>query len=135
METAMIGKYGLALSATAILLTAITPAAAASPVDAAFGNTIMSTYPDGRTAELWLHPDGSYTAEGRKGDPSNGHWSTKGEKLCLKQSKPVPTLISFCQAVPANGLRDGWTSKAVSGEKIAIKLVHGRAKGHQGPGS
>lgn len=118
------------VAATAALLAG---AAQASPLDAAFGNTILSTYPDGRTGELWLHPDGSYTAEGRKGDPSSGHWSTKGEKLCLKQSKPMSSFISFCTAVPANGLRDGWTSKAISGETIEVKLVHGRAKGHQGP--
>jgi hypothetical protein len=110
-------------------------AAEAAPMDGAFGNTILSTYPDGRTAELWLHPDGSYTAEGRKGDPSSGHWSTKGEKLCLKQAKPMGVPISFCQAIPANGLRDGYTTKAVSGETIQVKLVHGRAKGHQGPAS
>jgi hypothetical protein len=112
------------------------PAAEAAPMDEAFGNTILSTYPDGRTAELWLHPDGSYTAEGRKGDPSSGHWSTKGDKkLCLKQSKPIGVPFSFCQAIPANGLRDGYTTKAVSGETIQVKLVHGRAKGHQGPAS
>jgi len=120
-----------ALSAMAMLAGA----AQASPVDAAFGNTILLTYPDGRTGELWLRPDGSYTAEGRKGDPSSGHWSTKGEKLCLKQSKPMSSFIAFCTAVPANGLRDGWTSKAVTGETIKVKLVHGRAKGHQGPAS
>jgi hypothetical protein len=119
-----------ALSVTATLLAG---GVQASPVDAAFGNTILSTYPDGRTGELWLHPDGSYTAEGRKGDPSSGHWSTKGEKLCLKQSKPMSSLISFCSAVPANGLRDGWTSKAVTGETIKVRLVHGKAEGHQGP--
>lgn len=121
-----------ALSAIGALLAGV---AQASPVDQAFGNTILSTYPDGRTAELWLHPDGSYTAEGRRGDPSSGHWSTKGEKLCLKQSKPMPSFIAFCTSVPANGLRDGWSSKAVSGEKIQVKLVQGKAKGHQGPPS
>jgi len=129
----MIGKLAVgAMTAATVLLAG---AAQASPVDAAFGNTILSTYPDGRTGELWLRPDGSYTAEGRKGDPSSGHWSTKGEKLCLKQSKPMSSLIAFCTAVPANGLRDGWTSKAVTGETIKVKLVHGRAKGHQGAAS
>ena len=109
--------------------------AQASPVDAAFGNTILSTYPDGRTGELWLHPDGSYTAEGRRGDPSSGRWSTKGAKLCLKQQHPMPSFMSFCSAVPPNGLRDGWSSKAVTGEPIKVRLVQGRAKGHQGPAS
>lgn len=110
-------------------------ARAAAPMDAAFGNTILSTYPDGRTAELWLHPGGAYTAEGRKGDPSSGQWSVKGDKLCLKQSKPMSSFFRFCRKVPANGLRDGYTTKAVSGETVQVKLVQGRAKGHQGPGS
>ena len=127
--------WNLALCGLSAMTALLAGAAQASPVDAAFGNTILSTYPDGRTGELWLHPDGSYTAEGRKGDPSSGHWSTRGEKLCLKQSKPMSSFISFCTAVPANGLRDGWTSKAISGEKIQVKLVHGRATGHQGPPS
>jgi hypothetical protein len=122
--------------ATAALLAAgiaLSAAAAPAAVDEAFGNTILSTYPDGRTGELWLHPDGSYSAEGRRGDPSSGHWSTKGEKLCLKQSKPIPSFIAFCTALPKDGLSAGWTTKAVTGETIKVKLVHGRAKGRQGP--
>ena len=110
-------------------------AAQAAPIDATFGNTILSTYPDGRTAELWLRADGAYTAEGRRGDPSNGHWSTKGDKLCLKQSRPMPMFMAFCSSLPRNGLEEGWTSKAVTGETIQVRLVHGRAKGRQGPAS
>lgn len=121
--------FGGALAA-AVVLGGV---AHASPVDAAFGNTILSTYPDGRTGELWLHPDGGYAAEGRRGDPSSGHWSVKGEKLCLRQSKPMPSFIAFCSALPSQGLAAGWTTKAVTGETIKVKLVHGRAKGHQGP--
>jgi hypothetical protein len=120
-----------ALSSAALLAGA----AQAAPMDQAFGNTILSTYPDGRTGELWLHPDGSYTAEGRKGDPSSGKWSMKGEKLCLKQLKPSNSLISFCKEANADQLKSGYTTKAVSGETIQVKLVPGRAKGHQGPGS
>ena len=121
--------------ATLVALSAGAAVAGGSPMEAAFGNTILSTYPDGRTAELWLHPDGGYTAEGRKGDLSSGRWSMKGDKLCLKQSKPMSSLFAFCRKAPANGLRDGYTTKAVSGETIRVKLVHGRAKGHQGPGA
>ena len=36
----------------------------------AFGSTIVSTYPDGRQGKLWLKADGTYTAEGRKHQPS-----------------------------------------------------------------
>jgi hypothetical protein len=129
----MIRKLALAGGAAALILAGV--AQAASPMSGAFGNTILSTYPDGRTAELWLHPDGRYDAEGRKGDASSGQWSTKGEKLCLKQVKPSSSFIAFCRPMPAEGLAAGYSTKAVTGETIKVKLVHGRAKGHQGPAS
>ena len=97
-----------------------------SPVSAAFGNTIVSTYPDGRTAELWLKSDGSYTAEGRKHDRSNGHWSVKADKLCLKQAHPFAFGYVFCTEVPDVRPGSSWTGKAVTGEAIRIKLVRGK---------
>ena len=103
-------------------------AADQSKVAAAFDNTIVSTYPDGRTGELWLASDGSYTAQGRRHDPSNGHWRVKGDKLCLKQSRPIPVPFSFCTPLPSE-LGAGWTGKAVSGEAIQIKLVKGHVTG------
>src|SRR5271165_2274153 len=96
-----------------------------SMVDKAFGNTIVSTYPDGRTAELWLNPDGSYTAEGRKHDPSRGHWRVKGDRLCLNQARPVPSPFSYCTTIPSSGMGRDWPAKAVTGERITVKLVHG----------
>jgi hypothetical protein len=122
-----------ATTAAILAAGALTGAGAPASIDAAFGNTILSTYPDGRTGELWLHPDGSYAAEGRRGDPSSGHWKTKGEKLCLKQSMPAPSFFSFCTPLPKGGMNTSWTAKAVTGEPIQVKLVRGRAKGHQGP--
>ena len=116
---------GLGLAAT----LAASPCAAQdrSVVQAAFGNTIVSTYPDGRTGELWLHPDGSYAAEGRRHDRSDGHWKVKGDNLCLRQSHPLPVPFSFCTPV-ARGAVGGasWTGKAVTGEAISIRLVRGR---------
>jgi hypothetical protein len=44
----------------------------AARIQIAFGNTIVSTYPDGRQAHLWLQPDGTYTRHGRPDDRSNG---------------------------------------------------------------
>jgi len=123
-------RFGWASIVAAGLLVG---SAHASPIDELIGNTILSTYPDGRTGELWLHADGSYAGEGRRGEPSSGHWSVVGEKLCLKQFRPIPSLISFCAGLPANGLRDGWTRKAITGETIKVRLVHGRVKGPQDP--
>ena len=100
-----------------------------SPVRAAFGSTIVSTYPDGRTAELYLQPDGGYTAKGRRGDGSSGHWKVNDGKLCLTQSRPLPVPFSYCTPIPSNGLHGAWTAKAVTGERIAVKLVKGHYEG------
>jgi hypothetical protein len=59
-----------ALLLTATVLTAApAPAAGVAP---AFGNTIVSTYPDGRTAKAWLQSDGTYLGEGRRGGRTSG---------------------------------------------------------------
>jgi hypothetical protein len=96
-------------------------------VEKAFGNTIVSTYPDGRKGELWLQPGGAYTAEGRRHDPSSGHWTVKGDRLCLKQSKPIFAPFSFCTPMPSGGVGSTWSAKAVTGEQISVKLVKGRS--------
>lgn len=94
-------------------------------IQRAFGNTILSTYPDGRTARLWLDPSGSYTAMGRRKDRSSGHWKISGDKLCLKQSHPfAPPFFKYCTAIPES---DHWSAKAVTGEPIRVRLVPGRA--------
>ena len=100
--------------------------AAAKPgLDPAFKNTIVSTYPDGRQAKLWLDKDGSYTAEGRRHDRSNGYWTLKGAKICLRQSKPPTLPFSYCTALPSGGVGAAWSAKAVTGEPIKVKLVKG----------
>jgi hypothetical protein len=95
-------------------------AAAASPsLDKAFNGTIVSTYPDGRTAELWMSPGGTYTSEGRRHDRHTGHWSVKGDKVCFRRG-----LFSYCTAVPTDS--SAFTTKAVTGETIQVRLVPGR---------
>jgi hypothetical protein len=100
-----------------------------SRLEAAFGSTIVSTYPDGRQAELWLNRDGSYTAEGRRHDRSSGVWQVKqdkdGPKLCMKQRRPFPAPFSYCTGVPDGGIGSPWAGKAYTGEKISIRLVRG----------
>ena len=102
---------------------------AASPVAAAFGNTILSTYPDGRTAEIWLNPDGSYTGEGRRHDPSNGHWTARSGRLCFKQSRPFVFGATRCFPLPAGGFDKPWAGKAPTGETTRIQLRPGHVVG------
>jgi len=119
------------LAAQAVLADAIV-SAPPSPVRAAFGNTIVSTYPDGRKAELWLKPGGDYALKGRRGDRSSGHWSLRGPKLCLKQARPIPVPFNFCSPIPTNLTGGSWTAKAFTGETVQLQLVHGDDQ--SGPG-
>ena len=124
MTRAALGLAAIAFAAPAL--------AEPAGLEAAFGNTIVVTYPDGRTAELWLHPDGTYQAEGRKHNRSNGHWKVKGEKLCLKQSHPFTLPINYCTSLVEGGVGASWTAKALDGEPIRLQLVRGTVDPAQG---
>ncbi len=125
---------GPAVIAVLAVLSTVAEPAQAAPVQTAsiqtvIGNTILSTYPDGRTAELWLTADGAYTGKGRKGEPLGGHWTVKGDKLCMRQSRPFPIFFNFCSAMPNVGLNVAWPSRAPTGEAITIRVVPGRFGG------
>src|SRR6185369_17658656 len=80
------------LSSLAIALAAAATAAGATAADSseqvkpAFGNTVLSIYPDGRSQKIWMHPDGSWDGQSRRGTPLAGRWSVKDGKVCMKQS-------------------------------------------------
>jgi hypothetical protein len=119
----MLKSFALALP----LAFTATLAAAEPPVEAAFGNTVVTTFPDGRTQLLWLNKDGTYTAKGRRRTDSSGRWTMKGEDVCLKQLKPIPMPITYCTRIPPNADAVTWTAKAVNGEPIKLKVVRGKA--------
>ena len=126
--TRLYAKPLAAAAAVAALFAADASVAARSGVHAAFGNTVVSTYPDGRTGLLWMKADGTYTAVGRRRHPSSGTWSVKGERVCLKQRKPRAAPLAYCTRFPNGGVGATWSGRAVTGEKIRIKLVAGRVK-------
>ena len=114
-----------------LLLAAFAAAAVSSStlmaaLEPAFANTIVSTYPDGRQAKAWLNRDGSYRGQGRGGGVTSGRWSLKGEKVCLRQQRPVPIPLSYCTPVHQGGVGTTWSGKAVTGETVQLQLVAGR---------
>ena len=130
------------LALAALLLPGLAQAATnttpAGPqgVAAAFGNTVKAQYPDGRYQRLWIHADGTWEAVGRRGSWSSGKWSQKGEKVCLKQSRPFPAPFKYCTDFPsAGGLGAVWTSHDMSGEPIRLTVVRGIEKPQGGAGS
>ena len=104
------------------------PAAGGEPkgLAAAFGNTIRALYPDGGAQRLWLKADGSWEAVGKRGKASSGRWAVKGDKVCLKQARPIALPVSYCTDFPRDGeVGAVWTSRAVTGEPIRLTLVKG----------
>lgn len=107
---------------TAPLVASAAPAPRAS-VDAAFGNTILTVDPDGRSRKLWLAPDGTWTGLSRRGLDLAGTWTAQDDKVCLAQSKPaLPG--RFCEKFPTDP-EAVVEAKDPTGKTIQLKLVKG----------
>jgi hypothetical protein len=98
---------------------------AAADLAPAFGNAIVSTHPDGRQARLWLNRDATYAAQGRRGERSGGVWTLKGDKLCLRQRRPIPIPFPYCKAFPRVHVGSVWSDTAFNGDKVTNRLAAG----------
>lgn len=108
----------------ASLLTLQTPTVTdLAPV---FGNTLVSTYPDGRMAKAWLTADGRFEGEGRRGGRNAGTWRVRDGKVCFSLRRPIIMPGSFCTPIVRGGVGTRWTATAVTGETITVQLVAGR---------
>jgi hypothetical protein len=121
-------KAKLLLIAT--LVAAPLGAQAAAPpsanVSAAFGNTVLTIDPDGRSRKIWLQPDGTWTGLSRRGLDLAGKWKVDGDKVCLSQSKPA-LFGSMCQKFPTDP-DVGVEAKDPTGTVIHLKLVKGHVE-------
>lgn len=113
-------SFALAAAALAVQGAGAAPA----NVRAAFGNTLLTIDPDGRTRKIWLEPDGTWTGLSRRGLDLAGKWKVEGDKVCLSQSKPaLPG--SLCETFPA-GAKAEVEAKDPGGKAVRLKLVKGR---------
>ena len=114
------------LLAAALLATPLVATAAAAPtanVKAAFGNTVLTIDPDGRSRKIWLQPDGTWTGLSRRGLDLAGKWKVDGEKVCLSQSKPR-LFGSMCEVFPSDP-KVGVDTRDPTGQVVHLKLVKG----------
>ena len=100
-------------------------AASSSNVSAAFGNTVMTIDPDGRSRKVWLKPDGTWTGLSRRGLDLAGKWTEDGDKVCLSQSKPA-LFGKLCQKFPTDAV--GIEAKDPTGTKVRLKLIKGHVE-------
>ena len=122
----------LAVGACAAFAGLNAQAADMSSVAPAFGNTVVSSYPDGTSQKIWLHADGTWDGISRKNQKLSGRWTLHADKVCLRQTRPPSLPISYCTAVPA-GSEPGvqWTGRDVVGRPITLSLVKGVPPGYQ----
>lgn len=108
-----------------VIVCAAAPATAAPAASEAikrtFGNTIVSTYPDGRKSYLWLEADGTFKMVSRSRAASSGEWSMKGDQICLKRVHP-PAPFQYCTPAP---LAETWVARSVFGEKLHVTVAKG----------
>ena len=116
----------LLLLATLIAAPLGVAAAPSAGVSAAFGNTLLTIDPDGRSRKIWLQPDGTWTGKSRRGLDLAGKWKEDGDKVCLSQSKPA-LFGSMCQTLPAKrGV--AIETKDPTGQTVRLKLVKGHVE-------
>jgi hypothetical protein len=112
----------------AFLATPLAAHAAAPPANmsAAFGNTVLTIDPDGRSRKIWLQPDGTWTGLSRRGLDLAGKWTVQGDKVCLSQSKPR-LFGSMCERFPTDfGI--AVEAKDPTGKLVHLKLVKGHVR-------
>ena len=92
----------------------------------AYGNTVMSTYPDGNWVKHWFNPDGTYEAHFWDGRHLNARWTAQGEQVCLTEIRPRMLLPRFCTPMVQAGIGQTWTSRDPLGRRVQNRLVAGR---------
>jgi len=126
----MRGRF-VSVAAISLIVTCATAAFAEPSIEGVFGNTIQSTYPDGRQGDLWLQPGGAYQAKGRRGQDTSGRWRMSGNRLCLSQQRPFPAPIRYCTPIPER-FEGVWEARAPTGERISVTLRRGHVVGRKG---
>jgi hypothetical protein len=103
---------------------------AASPVSAdmskAFGNTIISHYPNGQWVKHYFEPDGRYTSQFSDGRRLNARWTAESGKICLSGFRPRQILPRFCSRMVEADVGDTWQARDPLGRSIRNELVAGR---------
>lgn len=95
-------------------------------INAAFGNTVLSRYPDGGWVKHWFNPDGTYAAQFSDGRRLSARWAVRGEKLCLTNIRPNMLIPRFCTEMIDADVGETWQSRDPLGRRVNNVLIAGR---------
>ena len=95
-------------------------------INAAFGNTVVSRYPDGGWVKHWFNPDGSYAAQFSDGRRLSARWSVRGERVCLSNIRPSMLIPRVCTEMIDADIGETWQSRDPLGRRVQNVLVAGR---------
>lgn len=98
-----------------------------SDMEAAFGNTVLSHYPDGGWVRHWFERDGSYRASFSDGRSISGNWTREGDRLCLNDIRPRFLVSRFCSKFTQVRLGESWAARDPLGRRVRNELVRGRS--------
>ena len=102
----------------------------ASPVradiNAAFGNTVLTRYPDGGWVKHWFNPDGTYAAQFSDGRRLSARWAVRGERVCLSNIRPSMLIPRFCTTMIDAAVGETWQSRDPLGRRVQNELLEGR---------
>ncbi len=110
--------------ALAACFTCALPAQA--EIENAFGNTVISHYPDGAWVKHWFNRDGSYQAIFSDGRRLSARWAIEGERVCLNGIRPRLLLSRFCTAMVEASVGQTWQGRDPLGRRVRNELVAGR---------
>lgn len=116
-----------------IALALMTPGAAwasgpggVEAMQAAFGNTIVSHYPNGHWVKHWFDRDGGYRAQFWDGRRLTARWGREGDKICLNNIQPRMILSRFCTPLVEASVGETWPGRDPLGRRVRNELVAGR---------
>ena len=98
----------------------------AEAMQAAFGNTVVSHYPDGNWVKHWFDRDGAYRALFSDGRRLTARWAHEGDKVCLNEIRPRMILSRFCTPLVDASVGQSWPGRDPLGRRVRNELIAGR---------
>ncbi len=105
--------------AVAILVLAVAPASA-DTWTGVYGNTITSTYADGRVVEVYVDADHTYAIALPDGARLKGTWADAGGQSCFTLAAPPPGAKPSCFPLKDYKVGDTFSGEDATGKYTGV---------------